>query len=102
MKRWLPPIVYFVYRFLSSLWRIRLVQDPQVTALFENHSPLILAHWHGDELALIHLVRPLRLATMTSTSKDGAIVDYVINRLGGTTSRGSSTRGGVTALKGLV
>src|SRR5690606_18737721 len=58
--------------------------------------------WHGDELAVLHLVKRYRLATMTSTSKDGAIIDYVIRKLGGDTSRGSSTRGAVTALKGLV
>ncbi|MCB9027152.1 MAG: DUF374 domain-containing protein [Bdellovibrionaceae bacterium] len=39
---------------------------------------------------------------MTSTSKDGQLIDFVINKLGGNTSRGSSTRGGVGALKGLV
>ncbi|MCB0341554.1 MAG: DUF374 domain-containing protein [Pseudobdellovibrionaceae bacterium] len=63
---------------------------------------MILAHWHGDELALLHLVKPYRLATMTSTSSDGHLIDYVIRRLGGATSRGSSTRGGISALKGLV
>ncbi|OFZ16686.1 MAG: hypothetical protein A2Z20_01185 [Bdellovibrionales bacterium RBG_16_40_8] len=48
------------------------------------------------------MVHRYKLATMTSTSKDGSIVDYVIHKLGGDTSRGSSTRGGVSALKGLI
>ena len=39
---------------------------------------------------------------MTSTSKDGQLMDFVIHRLGGATSRGSSTRGAVGALKGLI
>ncbi|MCC7404304.1 MAG: DUF374 domain-containing protein [Bdellovibrionales bacterium] len=39
---------------------------------------------------------------MTSTSPDGQLIDYVIRRLGGATSKGSSTRGAVQALKGLV
>lgn len=64
--------------------------------------PTLLAHWHGDELAVLHLVSRLHLATMTSTSSDGQIIDYVIRRLGGVTSRGSSTRGGSVALKGLL
>lgn len=100
--RILPFIVYVFYRILYSLWRIRLEEHPEVSKLIKEQSPLILAHWHGDELALIHLVRRLKLATMTSTSKDGQIVDYVIHRLGGETSRGSSTRGGVSALIGLI
>ncbi len=48
------------------------------------------------------LVGPYRIATMISTSKDGELMDFVIRRLGGATSRGSSTRGGIGALKGLV
>ncbi|MBX3020498.1 MAG: DUF374 domain-containing protein [Bdellovibrionales bacterium] len=63
---------------------------------------MIFAHWHGDELCIVPLVTHYRIATMTSTSKDGALIDFVIRRLGGATSRGSSTRGGVGALKGLV
>lgn len=39
---------------------------------------------------------------MTSTSKDGQLIDYVIRKFGGATSKGSSTRGAVGALKGLV
>ena len=39
---------------------------------------------------------------MTSTSKDGELINYVIHKFGGKTSRGSSTRGGVSALKGLI
>lgn len=64
--------------------------------------PVIFAHWHGDELAIIPLVKTYSIATMTSTSKDGQLVDSVIRRLGGKTSRGSSTRGAVSALKGLI
>ncbi|MCB0391722.1 MAG: DUF374 domain-containing protein [Bdellovibrionales bacterium] len=63
---------------------------------------MILAHWHGDELAVLHLVKVFKLATMTSTSKDGHLIDFVIRKMGGATSRGSSTRGAVGALKGLV
>lgn len=64
--------------------------------------PLIFAHWHGNELCILPLVHPYKIATMTSTSKDGQLMDYAIHRLGGATSRGSSTRGGIGALKGLV
>lgn len=75
---------------------------PSAQTLVDNKSPVVLAHWHGDELALTYLVKRLKLATMTSTSKDGQIMDYVIRKLGGVTSKGSSTRGAVGALKGLI
>ncbi len=63
---------------------------------------MIFAHWHGDELVLASQIRHYRVATMTSTSKDGQIMDTVVKLIGGKTSRGSATRGGVGALKGLL
>jgi lysophospholipid acyltransferase (LPLAT)-like uncharacterized protein len=39
---------------------------------------------------------------MTSTSTDGEIMNTALKLLGAKTSRGSSTRGGVSALKGLI
>jgi lysophospholipid acyltransferase (LPLAT)-like uncharacterized protein len=68
----------------------------------KSQQGFIMAHWHGDELAILHLVKRYRLATMTSTSKDGELIDYSIRKMGGKTSRGSATRGAVQALKGLV
>lgn len=70
--------------------------------LLKERSPILLAHWHGDEIALLHLIKRYRLATITSTSKDGELMNWVIEKLGGVTSRGSSTRGGISALKGLL
>lgn len=93
---------YFLYRSLMFTWRVRRFDSPQASALINNDTPFILAHWHGDEYALIHLVKTFRLATMTSTSRDGDVVNYLICRLGGATSRGSSTRGGARALLGLI
>jgi lysophospholipid acyltransferase (LPLAT)-like uncharacterized protein len=95
-------LVYWLYRLWTSTWRISLVKHPEVAALLAQNHPMIMAHWHGDALALIHLVRPYRLATMTSISRDGEIVDYVIRRLGGETSRGSSSRSGASALRGII
>jgi lysophospholipid acyltransferase (LPLAT)-like uncharacterized protein len=64
--------------------------------------PFILAHWHGDELVLLKLIMRYRVATIASTSVDGDLMNQLIHFAGGVTSRGSSTRGGVSALKGLI
>ena len=68
----------------------------------KNKEPFVIAHWHGDELALIHVVKRYRLSAIASQSSDGQIVHTVLKLLGTKTSRGSSTRGGVGALKGLL
>ena len=94
--------IFIFYRFLSWSWRIKVVEHPNMTELRKVHKPMVLAHWHGDELSILHLVKSLKLATMTSTSNDGSLIDFVILKFGGQTSRGSTTRGAVSALKALI
>lgn len=65
-------------------------------------SPVVLAHWHGDELAILHQLGPQKACAMVSTSKDGELMDVAIRLLGAKTSRGSSTRGGASALRGIL
>lgn len=110
----LPRLVWWLYKFWSKTWRVIYVHqsaDPTETSLKTspdarlkevNPNPVVFAHWHRDELSILPQVKVMNLATMTSTSKDGQLIDFVIQKFGGATSKGSSTRGGVGALKGLV
>lgn len=98
----LPWLVYYLYKLWVFTWRIQLDRSDKFNKILANDQRVIFAHWHRDELALVHFVPVFRIATMTSTSKDGQLIDFVIRRLGGATSKGSSTRGGATALKGLT
>ncbi len=67
-----------------------------------NKTTMLFAHWHGDELVLFHFIGKYRVATMASTSLDGEIMNTAVKLIGGKTTRGSSTRGGVSGLKGLI
>lgn len=95
-------LIWVIYKILSMTWRIK-IHEPEIMKvyLFEK-KPIILAHFHGDEIPLVALTPRYKIATMTSTSKDGEMMNTVLHLLGGKTSRGSSTRGGVSALKGLI
>ncbi len=102
-RRYLAPgLLYWTYRALCSTWRITFDECASFRAALANRRPVILAHWHGDELAVIHLVVRYRIATITSTSKDGELMDALLRRLGAVTARGSSSRGGASALRGLI
>jgi len=83
-------------------WRIELHEPERLKETIKNKTPSFLAHFHGDEGPLLQLASRYKLSTMISTSKDGEIMNVVYTLLGGKASRGSSTRGGVTALKGLI
>ncbi len=102
-RRWiLPWLVYFFYRLWVFTWRVDLEETPEIREILKSGQSLIFAHWHRDELSLVQFVPRYRIATMTSTSKDGQLIDFVIRKLGGATSKGSSTRGGAQALIGLT
>lgn len=97
-----PLLVYGFYRVLCATWRVTFDECAAFRRDLDAHRPVIMAHWHGDELALIHLVVRYRIATITSTSKDGELMDEVLRRLGAVTARGSSSKGGANALRGVI
>lgn len=98
----LPILIWIVYSLWAWTWRKKVVEPSEVSALRKAGKTLIFAHWHGDELCIVHMTKAYQIATMTSTSRDGELMDAVIRKLGGKTSRGSATRGGTSALKGLI
>lgn len=103
MKAWFSAIVvYVIYTALRLTWRVTLIEPPEMKAALKNKKPFVMAHWHGDEIALMQLLGPYRVATIVSTSKDGEIMNHLIRLFGARASRGSSTRGAVGALKGLI
>ncbi len=86
-------------------WKIELNESPEMLDFLKNKKPFILAHWHGDELALIHLATRYKIATLSSKSKDGSLMSFVLTRLGAQVVRGSSSRnavGGLLALMKLI
>lgn len=100
--RALPFLIWLVYRALHLTWRIRIHESPSFQEARARSAPVVFAHWHGDELAILHLLKPYRACAMVSHSKDGEIMARTIALLGAQTSRGSSSRGGVGALKGIL
>lgn len=98
----LPFLVWLIYRLWIATWRIKLEESEGMKALLKNGGPIVFAHWHGDELLIIPTIPHYKIAAITSTSKDGELMNSVIKRLGAVTSRGSSTRGGTSALKGII
>ncbi|MDR2826824.1 MAG: lysophospholipid acyltransferase family protein [Candidatus Adiutrix intracellularis] len=87
----------WVARFLVLLSRsIRLciVGEPDYTKV----GPIILAHWHGDDLALLPIMRHIPAHIMVSKSRDGEYLSRAFKVLGYNVVRGSSSRGGAEAL----
>ena len=87
---------------LKLSWRMQIHESPELLRDMKENRMAVLAHWHGDELGILCLIKRYKAVAMTSTSKDGEIINGFLNLIGVKTSRGSSTRGGVSALKGIL
>jgi len=102
-KYFLSTLIWIIYKSLYFTWRVRHHEPPELKkTLADKSKPIIFAHFHGDEISLLQLFGRYRIATMSSKSKDGEMMTTLIHLMGGATSRGSSSRGAVEALKGLV
>jgi lysophospholipid acyltransferase (LPLAT)-like uncharacterized protein len=95
-------LVYVIYQSLRWTWRIQVQEPESMRNFLKNQTSFLIAFWHGDEIPLIGLSKRYRVATITSTSNDGEMMNTVIRLLGAKTVRGSSTRGAVNALKGII
>lgn len=95
-------VVFAIYKLLYWTWRIEIHHSPKVEQWLKEKKPFAIAHWHGDELGVIHLIKPYHVAVIVSTSTDGEIMNQAVKLFGGEAARGSSTRGGSAALKGIL
>ncbi|MFN2375359.1 MAG: lysophospholipid acyltransferase family protein [Candidatus Binatia bacterium] len=64
--------------------------------------PVLMAFWHGRSILLPFVYRGRGACIMNSTHRDGEIVSRVLARFGIDSTRGSSTRGAVAGVLGLV
>ena len=94
--------LYFLYRLLQWTWKIEVRESKELKELLAKNSLFVVAHWHGEELGILHLLKRYRVACMVSQSFDGELVARMIHHLGSRAVRGSSSRGAVQALKGIL
>ncbi len=64
--------------------------------------PVLFVFWHGYLLPLAWLHRHQGIVVLVSEHADGEYITRVLERQGFGTARGSSSRGGIKGLKGLI
>ena len=90
--------------WLFKLWVRTIRFEPKGCTEFvefnKQGQPLVVALWHGEIFPVTAYGHTLtaHLVTFVSQSKDGEVIARMLERIGHTTVRGSSTRGGVRAL----
>ena len=92
-------LVAALLRALGWTWRCQL-EGPHPMG---HRAPAIGALWHGGLICAAYFFRDQQLVVPISRSRDGDRVVEVLRHLGfGAFPRGSSSRGGTTALLGLI
>lgn len=89
-------------RGLGRTLRFRLEGTEHLAVCRSERRPVILAFWHAWILPLAYLHRGEGIVVLTSEHGDGEYITRVIERMGFSTARGSSTRGGTRGLRELV
>ena len=96
-----PPLGAAGLRVLART--LRVTRDERtVRALWDAGAPLIYACWHSRILLLPWLYAGRRFRVLTSRSRDGELTARILRRFGFESIRGSSSRGGMAAVRALM
>jgi lysophospholipid acyltransferase (LPLAT)-like uncharacterized protein len=87
---------------LSKTMRFSYIGTQELFARWERGEQVIFAFWHNRMLLMPFPYRGHKACIMNSSHRDGEIISRVIRRFGIISVRGSSTRGWVSGLKGMV
>jgi len=98
----IPPLGYAAIRALGRTLRIRTLHADRVNAFWKAGRHVIVAFWHGRQLMLPLCYGGSRLHILISAHRDGELIHRIVRRFGFDTIRGSSTRGGMRALRQLA
>ncbi|MDK2957045.1 MAG: hypothetical protein PWQ57_2541 [Desulfovibrionales bacterium] len=96
----LAPAAAAIYRLWARTLRYPCENWESVQKAADEGRHIVFVLWHDELFALpgYGLRRGWRCVTIVSQSKDGEVLARVLQNLGLTTARGSSSRGGVRAL----
>jgi hypothetical protein len=100
---WLSGILYVLFSLLKWTWQKSEDAFPaEIQKRLEEKKPVLVAHWHEDEWALLGLWSNRGAHTLVSLSKDGGAMTHFLELCGWRISRGSSSKGGATGLLSLI
>ncbi len=87
---------------LARTWRVETVHAERWRTLVDEHRPHVFLLWHDALLPLLWWHRGRGVTIVVSEAQDGQYLAEYARRIGYCEARGSSTRGGVRALIGVV
>jgi lysophospholipid acyltransferase (LPLAT)-like uncharacterized protein len=100
---WAVPLFFrFLSVILFATCRVERRGYDNFLQFADSASPFIAAFWHYGVIYIVHQARDLPYVAMVSPSKDGEYISRILQSKGFATVRGSRSKGGIGALKGLI
>lgn len=97
-----PPLATAIIKALASTMRLEFLHEEHVRPFWERDERFIAAFWHNRLLLMGFCYYGKEMKILISQHKDGELIARIIKRLGYDSIRGSSTRGGVAAMKEMI
>jgi lysophospholipid acyltransferase (LPLAT)-like uncharacterized protein len=95
-------LAFCVLWVLGKTARKRFINEEVLLAHWQRKEQIILAFWHSRILLMPFPYRGPKACVMNSRHRDGEIITRVLKRFGVSAVRGSSTRGWMGGLKGML
>jgi len=92
-----PLLTSIILRFIKLTSKSVTINEVDL-----NKEQIILAFWHGRMLMIPFLKKDRPASVMISRHKDGELISRTMERFGIGSSRGSTTRGGISALRDML
>jgi lysophospholipid acyltransferase (LPLAT)-like uncharacterized protein len=91
-----------IIRALGSTWIIRQSGiGPYYQRMHGSSKRVVYSFWHRDILTLGYFARDEGIRVLISEHRDGELIARIVQKMGYTVFRGSTTRGGVVALRAM-
>lgn len=105
-KRILEKLVLFLIplylRLVLITSKIINVNKEKFNDYIKSNKPFILSAWHCNVFAGVIMIENLNFHILISQSRDGDLIDTIAKKFKNTSVRGSSSKGGIQALKTLI
>jgi hypothetical protein len=99
------PLIYYLLRFYLLHLKVRVLGEEIALGCLADYGQVIVAVWHQrflPALAYVTKFRNFEPLIMISQSRDGEVAARLAKRLGLVPVRGSSSKGGATALSSIL
>jgi len=101
-QRVAPVLGHAFIRALRATMRIETQGGEAVRSRWAAGQPCLIVFWHGQLLMMPYMYHGPGVRILVSQHRDGELIARIMHRFGFETIRGSTTRGGVMALRRMV